>query len=56
MNEYLEEALDFYLGETEVCGEETLKSQVRGYGRGETSHKSKMTNSKPELKLWEVEP
>ncbi len=47
MIEYLEEALDFYLGEITVGSEGDPEV---GPGPSIT------TDSKPELRLWEVEP
>ncbi len=46
MNEHLEDALDFYLGE--IYGVTLSKEQSR--------KELRETNSKPELKLWSVEP
>ncbi|KKN60513.1 hypothetical protein LCGC14_0531590 [marine sediment metagenome] len=48
MMEYLEEALDFYLGEKEMGSVVDVNKPRKSC--------STVINSKPELKLWEVEP
>ena len=59
MIEYLEEALDFYLGEISEVDRNTRVSRpgsVNSTGLTRAVENPTLTDSKPELKLWEVEP